>query len=52
MFNPFVRGEDSGAGLGLGLSIASRAVMAHGGTVKASNRVDGGFTVTMTFPVS
>ncbi|KPL66764.1 hypothetical protein SZ64_00785 [Erythrobacter sp. SG61-1L] len=51
MFNPFVRGEDGGAGLGLGLSIASRAVMAHGGTVEARNRVGGGFTVAMAFPV-
>ncbi len=51
MFNPFVRGEDGGAGLGLGLSIASRAVMAHGGIVEAANRQGRGFTVTLTFPI-
>jgi two-component system OmpR family sensor kinase len=52
MFHPFVRGDDMGSGFGLGLSIASRAVMAHGGTVKARNCENGGFVVSMTFPVT
>ncbi|MBO9518161.1 MAG: HAMP domain-containing protein [Porphyrobacter sp.] len=52
MFDPFVRGEDAGGGLGLGLSIASRAIMAHGGKVTAHNREGGGLLVTMTFPVA
>ncbi len=51
MFDPFVRGDDSSAGPGLGLSIASRAVAAHGGTMEARNREGGGLTITMTFPV-
>lgn len=51
MFDPFVRGEHGGPGLGLGLSIASRAILAHGGTMAAHNRDGGGFVVTTVFPV-
>lgn len=51
IFDPFVRGESGGPGLGLGLSIASRAVLAHGGNVTAQNRAAGGLTVTVILPV-
>lgn len=51
LFDPFVRGEQGGPGFGLGLAIASRAIAAHGGTICASNRAEGGFTVTVSLPV-
>ncbi|HWK42803.1 MAG TPA: ATP-binding protein [Croceibacterium sp.] len=50
IFDPFVRGERDGNGLGLGLSIASRAVTAHGGEMTARNAETGGLVVAMTFP--
>ncbi|HVI56046.1 MAG TPA: ATP-binding protein [Luteibacter sp.] len=43
------RGRHSG-GSGLGLSIASVIVEAHGGVIQAANRVDGGLEVTLTLP--
>ncbi len=52
IFNPFMRGGEQGEGFGLGLSIASRAVIAHGGTVEAANRPAGGLTVVMSFPAA
>ena len=45
MFEPFVRGENGNDGLGLGLAIASRAIMAHGGTIEARNRDGGGLVI-------
>ncbi|WP_414902431.1 ATP-binding protein [Sphingomonas flavalba] len=51
MFEPFVRGG-RGSGLGLGLSIASRAVAAHSGEMTARNLAGGGLAVVMTFPAS
>ncbi|MGB7860570.1 MAG: ATP-binding protein [Acidimicrobiia bacterium] len=41
IFNRFERGSDS-SGSGLGLSIVRDLVEAHGGTIRASNRVGGG----------
>lgn len=49
MFAPFVKGE--GGGWGLGLAIAQRALVAHGGTIKALNRPSGGLEITMILPV-
>jgi len=43
------RGRHSG-GSGLGLSIASVIVEAHGGMMRAANRVDGGLEVTLSLP--
>lgn len=53
LFEPFVRVGESGRepGFGLGLSIARRAVQAHGGSISAANR-DGGFTVSLLLPAS
>jgi two-component system, OmpR family, sensor kinase len=53
IFAPFVRGAkaDASPGYGLGLAIARRIVEAHGGTVDAANRAEGGLTVTMRLPV-
>lgn len=41
IFNPFFRSHSTGDGVGLGLSIAQRAVSACGGTISAENRLDG-----------
>lgn len=54
IFEPFVRvdavrGPSSG-GVGLGLAIARRAVVAHGGRIEAANREGGGLQVTIRFP--
>jgi two-component system OmpR family sensor kinase len=49
VFEPFVRGDK--AGVGLGLSIARRAVLAHGGEITARNRPSGGFMVEIVLPV-
>lgn len=52
IFRPFYRTEDardrqSGGGTGLGLAITERAVRLHGGSVKAMNAPDGGFSVEL-----
>lgn len=54
IFEPFFRGGNrkSGAqkGYGLGLAIAQRAVVAHGGTIGAQNLPDRGFCVRIELP--
>lgn len=50
IFDPFVSGQRDGDGAGLGLAIAQRAIAAHGGTITAGNRADGGFAVTIVLP--
>lgn len=51
IFQPFERGvSESGAGFGLGLAIASRAVEMHGGTIVARNQSSGGLTVEINLP--
>jgi two-component system OmpR family sensor kinase len=52
MFEPFVRvhGAASGQGYGLGLAIARRTVLAHGGEIEARNRPGGGLEVTVILP--
>jgi signal transduction histidine kinase len=55
LFKPFHRlGADrlvSAKGVGLGLSIVQSVAEAHGGTVSASPREDGGLVVTVVLPV-
>lgn len=55
LFKPFHRlGADrlvSAKGAGLGLSIVQSVAEAHGGTVNASPREDGGLVVTVVLPV-
>lgn len=55
IFNPFVRGtrERTGTGFGLGLAIARRVIVLHGGHVAARNRTDraSGLVVTTTLPI-
>ncbi len=56
VFEPFVRLETSRSretgGVGLGLSIARTAILAHGGGITLENRAQGGLRVTVTLPVS
>ncbi|RVU31953.1 HAMP domain-containing protein [Rheinheimera riviphila] len=40
IFNPFFRSHSTGSGVGLGLSIAQRAISACGGTINAENRLN------------
>jgi signal transduction histidine kinase len=51
IFVPFRRAENSTDGCGLGLAIAERAVVAHSGSVRASNAEGGGLMVEMELPV-
>lgn len=52
LFEPFVRGAAHawGGGFGLGLSIAQRAIRAHGGDIKIENRDEGGLRVLIWLP--
>jgi signal transduction histidine kinase len=52
IFEPFFRSDPSrtAAGHGLGLAITRRVVEAHGGTVSAANRPEGGLLVTLDLP--
>jgi two-component system sensor histidine kinase CpxA len=54
LFRPFYRIDDARGrqtgGAGLGLAITERAVRLHGGTVKASNRPEGGLQVEIRLP--
>ncbi|GAB7126360.1 ATP-binding protein [Silvimonas sp. JCM 19000] len=53
MFQPFVTldGANRQPGHGLGLAIAQRAVQAHGGSIKASNRPEGGLQMIIRIPL-
>lgn len=55
LFEPLYRGEGSRnrktGGAGLGLTIAQRIIIAHGGTLTASNAHTGGAQVTARLPV-
>src|SRR5205085_2648592 len=55
IFNPFYRVEDareaSNGGVGLGLSIARRAVLLHHGSIRAQNTTPG-LTVQISIPVA
>lgn len=47
---PHERMADPGGGSGLGLSIVRATAAAHGGSVRAAARADGGLTVMVTLP--
>ena len=49
---PFARGDTTGRGSGLGLTIVRRIAAAHRGWVKLDSRVDVGTTATLGIPVS
>jgi signal transduction histidine kinase len=50
VFMRFVKAGDS-TGSGLGLSIARDLVEAHGGSIRAANRPEGGAVITLELPV-
>jgi two-component system OmpR family sensor kinase len=55
VFEPFFRSNPSANnvdGHGLGLAIAQRVVLGHGGQIGAANRPDGGLAVTITLPLA
>jgi two-component system OmpR family sensor kinase len=52
IFTPFFRGTDQPGGVGLGLTIARRAIQAHGGKIGARNRAKGGLCVEWVLPVA
>lgn len=56
LFRPFYRVEDarerSSGGVGLGLSIASRAAQFHGGEITAANAPSGGLVVEIFLPLA
>jgi signal transduction histidine kinase len=55
VFDPLYRGEGSRnrktGGAGLGLTIARRIMIAHGGDLTAANATSGGAVFTVTLPV-
>ena len=56
IFNPFFRSHSTGNGVGLGLSIAQRAISACGGSISAENRLNGsgercGLRITIELPL-
>lgn len=51
IFEPFYRASAPASGFGLGLAIARRAVEAHGGSIRASNRPGGGLCMEITLPL-
>jgi len=50
LFRPFVQKTGDSRGVGLGLTIARRAVAAHGGTLSVRNLPDVGCVFTLTLP--
>jgi two-component system OmpR family sensor kinase len=54
MFEPFYRAGNVSDrdGFGLGLAIAKRAVAAHGGSIRAVNRPEGGLCVEIILPLA
>jgi two-component system sensor histidine kinase CpxA len=56
LFRPFYRIDDARGrqtgGVGLGLAITDRAVRLHGGTIKVSNRPQGGLMVEIRLPLA
>ena len=53
LFEPFVRGSNqaTGSGFGLGLAIAKRAAVRHGGSLSARNTTPHGLQMRLTLPL-
>ena len=52
IFEPFVKGAAEARGVGLGLTIARRALAAYGGAVQAFNRDSGGLLMRISLPTA
>ncbi len=54
LFERFFRGSgpESGSGSGIGLAVAAELVAAHGGTIDAANRPQGGAVFTVRLPAA
>lgn len=53
LFKPFVQGVSAdGFGFGLGLAIAQRAILVHGGTIAARNRSPRGLEIAAALPAA
>lgn len=48
IFDPFFRRSETG--MGLGLAVARRIAVAHGGEIRVDNKTEGGATFTMSLP--
>ncbi len=51
IFDKFVRGFSTGAGIGLGLTICRAVIAAHGGRIWVENRPEGGAIFRFTLPL-
>jgi two-component system OmpR family sensor kinase len=53
LFEPFVQADTAnGQGYGLGLAIAKRAIIAHGGRIQAANAAGSGLVITLWLPAA
>lgn len=52
VFEPFVRGEASAKGSGLGLALVRRVAESHGGSARLGRTADGHTRATLTLPIS
>ncbi|BCS95278.1 two-component sensor histidine kinase [Desulfoluna limicola] len=52
IFDPFFTTKKSGSGTGLGLSIAYGIVKQHQGSIKATNRPEGGTSISIRLPLN
>lgn len=50
LFSRFTTTKGNGGGMGIGLSISKRIIEAHGGTLRAENRLEGGASFRFTLP--
>lgn len=50
LFSRFTTTKQTGGGMGIGLSISKRIIEAHGGTLTAENRPEGGAAFRFTLP--
>ena len=51
LFEPFFTTKPVGQGTGLGLSVARQIIQLHGGTLRLTNRPEGGARVTIQIPL-
>ena len=51
VFDPFFTTKPAGSGVGLGLSLCQRIIMANGGTIKLESQIGKGTSVTIGLPV-